>query len=283
LLVAAGPLGKGAPVQCCFPGDLPTGLSEPVSQYGELKIISGLTGREPETGCFAWRLSQKQAPTKTGESYPKPETGRFGRRFGHPENRRAAGPQGPFAPNGQLRFRVALVVKTGSDQKQSHIRKQKRGVSREASVVLRNREPQRPLVPNRKWCFRVALLEQTSSGQKYYLLRESRKRAFCMRLLSFCKVEQTIAHQKVVFPSFWALPASPSNHRPASFLLILLRPVARSAGPCMPTAVSPTMPVVHVTVHPRGQTHAAQNLGRHRCYESFDRFCCHLVDNGGVN
>jgi hypothetical protein len=240
-------------------------------------------GREPETGCFAWRWSQKQAPTKTGESYPKPETGRFGRRFGHSENRRAAGPP---------RSKWTVAFSRGACRKnrlrpktKSHIRKQKRGVSREASVVLRNREPQRPLVPNRKWCFRVALLEQTSSGQKYYLLRESRKRAFCMRLLSFCKVEQTIAHQnqKVVFPSFWALPASPSNHRPASFLLILLRPVARSAGPCMPTALSPTMPVVHVTVHPRGQTHAAQNLGIHRCYESVDRFCCHLVDNGGVN
>ena len=45
------------------------------------------------------------------------------------------------------------------------------------------------------------------------------------QLLSFCKVEHTMALQKVVFPSFWALHTPLSNHRPASclFTYVLLR------------------------------------------------------------
>ena len=45
------------------------------------------------------------------------------------------------------------------------------------------------------------------------------------KLMSFCKVENTMALQKVVFLSFWALNAPPSNHRPAScvFTYVLLR------------------------------------------------------------
>ena len=55
----------------------------------------------------------------------------------------------------------------------------------------------------------------------------SLKWVFRVRPLSFCKVERTIALQKVVFPYFWALHASPSNHRPATFLFLFLRPAAQ--------------------------------------------------------
>ena len=88
----ARPVRERGPSTMLFSYDLPKGLSEPVFQSGELDIIKGLTGRKPETGCFAWRFSQKQAPTKTGKSYSKPETVCFARRFCHSENRRTAGP-----------------------------------------------------------------------------------------------------------------------------------------------------------------------------------------------
>ena len=68
-LFAEDPLGKGAPVQCCSPDDLPRGLWESVFQYAELNIMKCLMGRKPETGCFAWRFSKKHVPTKTRKSY----------------------------------------------------------------------------------------------------------------------------------------------------------------------------------------------------------------------
>ena len=46
-----------------------------------------------------------------------------------------------------------------------------------------------------------------------------------LRLLSFCYVEQYHCASELVFPYFWPLHASPSNHRPGSFLFILLRTV----------------------------------------------------------
>ena len=165
-------------------------------------------------------------------------------------------------------------------------------------------------VTNRKWCSRVWLLAKTGSNQKSKILLESRKCAFrlkllsfckvenciaspspieccvfaygfsqkqvptksrkcylkvesvlfawgfcnsaessmrwrfrkwcfhlfghCMlRLLSFCTVEHTMALQKVVFPTFWALRASPSNHRPTSCLFTYVF-ASCSAGLCMP-------------------------------------------------
>ena len=108
-----GPVRERGPSTMLFSDDLPKGLSEPVFQSGELNIIKGLTGRKPETGCFAWRFSKKQAPTKTGESYSKPETGCFARRSCHSENRKTAGP-----PRSQSKvvFSRGASRETGSDQ-----------------------------------------------------------------------------------------------------------------------------------------------------------------------
>ena len=66
----------------------------------------------------------------------------------------------------------------------------------------------------------VIIITDKQAPTKGRNLPESRKWAFRMKPLSFCKVEHIIALQKVVLLFFGALHASPSNHRPASFLFI---------------------------------------------------------------
>ena len=97
-----------------------------------------------------------------------------------------------------------------------------------------------------------------------------------LRLLSFCKVKHTIVFQKIVFPLCWAFRAEASvilpnrtHHRVSESCVSIFMGVAlaikppagqllicycdpRPAGPCMPTSLSRTMPVVHVTMRPRG-------------------------------
>ena len=57
---------------------------------------------------------------------------------------------------------------------------------------------------NRKWCFRVWLLAKTGSNQKSKILLESRKCAFRLKLLSFCKVENCIACSSPIESSLFA-------------------------------------------------------------------------------
>ena len=84
-----------------------------------------------------------------------------------------------------------------------------------------------PPLPIRNDVFACGISPKTGSDPQSEILHQSRTWVFRVRLLSFCKVEHTIALQKVASPSLWALHASPSNHRPASFLFISLRPAAQ--------------------------------------------------------
>ena len=81
------------------------------------------------------------------------------------------------------------------------------GVSPAASVILQNRKSHCPIVPHRNWCFRVWLPIKTNSDQESKILPDSRKWTFLLRLLSFCRVEHTMALQKITFPSLWQLQA----------------------------------------------------------------------------
>ena len=143
--------------------------------------------------CFRAALLKKQAPTKTGESYSKPESGCFARRFCHSENRKTAGP-----PRSQSK----VVFSSGASQ-------------------------------------------ETGSGQEYYILRESRKWSFRMTLLSFCHVEQTIARQKVAFPSFRAVraeasvvPPSGTSHCTSESRVSIFRAVQAEASVVLPSGTS---------------------------------------------
>ena len=62
-----------------------------------------------------------------------------------------------------------------------------------------------PLRPQSKVVFSRRAVTKTSSDQKSKILFVSRKWAFRLRLLPFCKIEHATGLQKVSFPSFWAL------------------------------------------------------------------------------
>ena len=115
------------------------------------------------------------------------------------------------------------------------------GVSREAPVVLQSRKSHCFPCSQSKVVFSRVASNKTSSDQNSEILPQSRKWVFRDRLLSFCKVEHTIAFQKVVFPYVWALHASPSNHPPASFLFILLCPATQDLSCQHSVDMKPTL------------------------------------------
>ena len=164
-------------------------------------------------------------------------------------------------------FRLWLLTKIASDQKSKILLENRMWAFRLGLLSLCK-------VPNRSGVFAYGISQHQdlTQSRKSHLTVESGRfsKGWCrsagssirwrfgkwrfrlfghctLRLVSFCKAEHTHALQKVAFPSFGALHASLSKHRPASCLFTYVI-ASCSAGPCMPT-------------YTRYETHAAQNLG----------------------